>query len=586
MMKTVRLITTVLIMAVLVCICASGSAANFQIDSYSSNGIELIRAYSTKQVSNYYTVTFEVKNNNLYTIDSTSSIQIKGYTNSGNVEKTFTLFLQTLEPGETGVCTYVFIPKTVTRFEMEEAIIHIPRANWGWKEIRGKTYYFDYNGPKVGTVTLRDSNGLTGNYYFDKNGVMQKGLFSINGVLYYYGEDGKRVTGWQTIDGDKYYFNPNALTGYQRLRNETEPSFFDDYLFDASGKLIELITSVNLDDVQIHVGETIQNQYWGKTYLTELVSYNPEIATGKIVNISFHPDSKMYDAVFEFSGFLEGETMIRLVGSSGRDHGNLKIKVLPVQGTDSSSNNDMSKINSFVERCYSLILGRAADEGGLRMWVNQLASGSSNAATIISNFLGSQEYTDKSKTGSETVDILYNTMLNRPADEAGKEYWTSILASAGDNSAVINGFCGSQEFLGLCAEYGIEAGSVATGGQQTGTGLEGFVSRCYSEALGRGSDEGGLSYWCNILQNKEQTPQQVAAGFIFSTEMNAAEKIKNDPDALLDSLYKLYLGREADEGGKAYWKQRIADGLSLEELNAGFAYSAEFSDIVTSYGLE
>ena len=246
---------------------------------------------------------------------------------------------------------------------------------------------------------------------------------------------------------------------------------------------------------------------------------------------------------------------------------------------------DIAKVKSFVQRCYSLILGREADEGGLNNWVNQLASGTSNAATIISNFLGSQEYINQSKSNTETVDILYNTMLNRPADEGGKTYWAGFLDNGSGNGAVINGFCGSQEFLGLCAEYGIEAGSVATGGQPA-SGLEGFVARCYSEALGRGSDEGGLAYWCNILQNKEQTPQQVAAGFVFSAEMNAAEKIKSNPDVLLDSLYKLYLGRPADEGGKAYWKQRIAEGLSLEDLNAGFAYSTEFSGIVASYGLE
>lgn len=246
---------------------------------------------------------------------------------------------------------------------------------------------------------------------------------------------------------------------------------------------------------------------------------------------------------------------------------------------------DTAKVTSFVSRCYNLILGREADEGGLNNWVGQLASGSSNAATIISNFLGSQEYISQNRSNAETVDILYSTMLNRPADEAGKAHWAGFLDHGDVESVVINGFCGSQEFLGLCAEYGIEAGSVAPASSQAVTGLEGFVIRCYREALGRGSDEGGLAYWCSILQNRSQTPQQVAAGFVFSDEMNAREKIQNNPDALLDSLYQLYLGRPADADGKAYWKQRIADGLSLEGLNEGFALSAEFSGIIAGYGL-
>ena len=261
----------------------------------------------------------------------------------------------------------------------------------------------------------------------------------------------------------------------------------------------------------------------------------------------------------------------------------------PIIPNQTPSSESIQSVKEFVERCYSLILGRQSDETGLSNWTNALLSGTANASQIISGFMSSEEYANQQKDNSETVEILYNTMLGRPSDPAGKQDWTGVLDGNNVNT-VINGFCGSQEFLGLCAEYGIEAGSVPTnGGQssgQTGSGLEGFVARCYSEALGRSADEGGFSYWRDILRNKEQTPQQVAAGFVFSQEMNAADKIQSNPDALLDSLYKLYLGRSADEAGKEYWKQRIAEGISLEDLNAGFANSAEFTGIVASYGLE
>ena len=66
-----------------------------------------------------------------------------------------------------------------------------------------------------------------------------------------------------------------------------------------------------------------------------------------------------------------------------------------------------------------------------------------------------------------------------------------------------------------------------------------FVRRCYSLILGRSADEGGLNYWCDKLRNKEQTPIQVAWGFVFSPEMDAQRKIVENPDALLDALYRL-----------------------------------------------
>ena len=247
--------------------------------------------------------------------------------------------------------------------------------------------------------------------------------------------------------------------------------------------------------------------------------------------------------------------------------------------------NPMIGIQGFVRRCYNTLLGRDVDASGLETWSNELASGRSNAAEIISGLLTSVEYSNKSNSSTTTVELLYRTMLDREADPAGKADWVGVLDSTQSSGAVINGFCGSQEFLAICDEYGIQAGSVKTNPAPSGEGLEGFVNRCYSEALGRTSDAEGFANWCNILRSKQQTPQQVAHGFIFSPEMAAAEKIVSNPDALLDSLYRLYLGREPDPAGKDYWKQRIAEGLSLDDLNAGFANSAEFSEIVAGYGL-
>ena len=240
-------------------------------------------------------------------------------------------------------------------------------------------------------------------------------------------------------------------------------------------------------------------------------------------------------------------------------------------------------VSEFVKRCYSLILGRTADEGGLSNWTYSLANGTANAAQIISGFMNSPEYKGNGNTSDETVEVLYNTMLDRASDPDGKKGWVDALNASNDDSVVINGFSGSQEFQAICKAYGITAGTVAVPAVAR---LNAFVERCYNQALSRASDEGGKSYWVNMIESKQQTPQQVATGFVMSEEMNAAEKANSDPDALLDSMYRLYLGREADEGGKAYWKDKLKNGMTVEELNAGFADSAEFKGIVNGYGLE
>ncbi len=395
----------------------------------------------------------------------------------------------------------------------------------------------------VGHQTERWDREENYTVHYNSEGIKDIGFTVIDGDLYYFDPDGALQTnGWASIDGNDYYFDEvgRARTGVAQIQGDT-------YFFDEQG-----VMRTGLREAEGSL------YYFG--------------ADGKSVRGLVILDGKYY---------FFGEDGRGITGRAEADGRRLYFE----NGTE-KPDPSLEQTSAFVRRCYSLILGREADEGGLNNWVNELLSGNSNAATIISNFLGSTEFTGMNKTNDETVEILYNTMLDRPADPAGKAGWVEVLNTGNDSNAVINGFCGSNEFLKICDDYGITAGSVAVSGGESATGIGGFVDRCYREALGRGSDEGGFNHWCGILTNREQTPIQVAWGFVFSPEMDAARKITEDPDALLGSLYRLYLGREPDPDGKTYWKDRIAGGMTLEELNDGFAYSAEFSGIVNSFGLE
>lgn len=83
----------------------------------------------------------------------------------------------------------------------------------GWKMINGKRYYFDpaKDGARVGKG-WKKINGE--NYYFSKSGVVKTGFFDVTnkkGVKnrYYADANGKRQSGWITVDGRKYYMNPS-----------------------------------------------------------------------------------------------------------------------------------------------------------------------------------------------------------------------------------------------------------------------------------------------------------------------------------------------------------------------------------------
>lgn len=141
-----------------------------------------------------------------------------------------------------------------------------------WTSKWGATYYVTEDGEK-----LTGMNKVEGDYYlFSKKGTMQKSTFyEEDGKKYYFGSDGKAITGWlkkwtatyyfeddftmktgfADIDGDTYYFNAKghlvkskwieeegnkyyAKADGKLAKNETIKKWGKKYSFDADGVLL------------------------------------------------------------------------------------------------------------------------------------------------------------------------------------------------------------------------------------------------------------------------------------------------------------------------------------------------------------
>lgn len=91
-------------------------------------------------------------------------------------------------------------------------------------------YYFDEDGNKVtGWETINDSR-----YYFNKDGIMQKNMWKeTKKATYYLSEQGPVLTGWQEIDGATYYFNQDGKMQTGKLLLGIAMC-----TFDTDGKLI------------------------------------------------------------------------------------------------------------------------------------------------------------------------------------------------------------------------------------------------------------------------------------------------------------------------------------------------------------
>ncbi len=128
-----------------------------------------------------------------------------------------------------------------------------------------------------------------------------------------------------------------------------------------------------------------------------------------------------------------------------------------VRGTFNAS---AAPIEKFVTRFYNLCLERDPDQPGLYNWVNNLQMRTMNGAQIAANFFFSPEMNAKNLSNGKYIELLYNTMMGRPSDEAGKQYWLSCMAGGMTKEQVLNGFIVSPEFTGICATYGIERGNL------------------------------------------------------------------------------------------------------------------------------
>ena len=150
------------------------------------------------------------------------------------------------------------------------------------------------------------------------------------------------------------------------------------------------------------------------------------------------------------------------------------------------------------------------------------------------------------------VAYAYQTFLGRAADTAGLAWWTEELESKAvtTNQLPIE-MIGSNEFknqgLPVCA--------------------------LYYTLFGRAPDLPGLTYWRTANQ-KGVSLSTIADKLMASDEYTNVSSGKT-AEEMLRQFYGLGLGRDPDHVGFEYWLSQIQTGMSLAEVAARFAESAE-----------
>jgi len=240
-------------------------------------------------------------------------------------------------------------------------------------------------------------------------------------------------------------------------------------------------------------------------------------------------------------------------------------------------------VSAFVDRLYVILLNRNAEAEGLADWTNRLTSGTATSAEIVYGIANSQEFANRGLSNEDIVETMYQAMLGRASDEGGKANWLNCLNSGMTVTGIINGFSGSQEFAKICSDYGIQAGAITTcDARDRNNGLTLFVSRMYTKALNRPYDVAGLNDWTNRYLTGEAKVSDIAFGFIFSPEFVGKNLSNSD---YVDTLYRTFFNREPDEGGKADWMGKLANGMAREDVLNGFVGSQECINLVATFGI-
>ena len=388
----------------------------------------------------------------------------------------------------------------------------------------------------------------------------------------------REVTYTNLRPNEIYTFYSERTVEFNDYIEEDKLLFIDNFTADSEGKLtitytftsdskepFERIVRIASDNIVGAVITGVEDKpYTGEVYTTvPVVTYNGVVLTE---NVDYY-----------VSGVTEtSEVGTYIIVIEGRGD------YIGIQAVSYSIIAEETPIEQFVERLYATMLGRASDAGGKAKWVEKLNNGAT-AADIAVNFVLSPELKQQKLSNETFVKRMYQTMLDRTPADKEVANWASYLEAGCTYAFVFRGFLTAPEFSKLCASYGIKTGTyAATENRDVNGKLTKFISRLYTKALNRAYDVGGLNHHTGNYISGKYTLDVIASGFILSPEF---EKRKLSDENFVECMYNTFFDRASDASGKAKWLQKMANGMTREEVFNGFVISPEYKALVKSFGL-
>ena len=424
-------------------------------------------------------------------------------------------------------------------------------------KVKGKAHFFEFD--------LKDKNGKSHGDKFD--GLVEMDIPMCDDLIY--GYDNYHL--YRMANGEKVEIPGKHIVKNGKHYYRVHLEHFSDYVF------------VNETVIEVQTAPFNVKTAVGKGTKVTLTWDKPEGATGYTIYRSMTKGGELTKLCttnaecYVDSSVVQGKTYYYYVVAENAtkalisDYSEFAFATIPEDN-----------ISSFVERLYATMLGRESDAGGKSKWIQKLNSGAT-AADIAVNFVLSPELKQQKLSNETFVKRMYQTMLDRTPAEKEIANWASYLEAGCTYAFIFRGFLSAPEFSKLCSSYGIKTGTyAATENRDVNGKLTKFISRLYTKALNRAYDVGGLNHHTGNYISGKYTLDVIASGFILSPEF---EKRKLSDENFVECMYNTFFDRASDASGKAKWLQKMANGMTREEVFNGFVISPEYKALVKSFGL-
>ena len=159
----------------------------------------------------------------------------------------------------------------------------------------------------------------------------------------------------------------------------------------------------------------------------------------------------------------------------------------------SIAHSDEYYANFVIKPDYLKYLGRAADPSGVTFWTQKMHGGLSDERLEADLIASDEFYAQAGGADAKWIDAVYQGLLGRAADDAGRKFWTDALSAGESRDQVAFDFTSSGERE------------------------RARINDDYYRYLGRAADSDGLAFWLGAFA-AGKTNEDLISGFTGSQE--------------------------------------------------------------------